>query len=95
MPPSAEVVRVSVPTPDGCRIVLTTQPSGEPIDDVRRRLRKILDEEVLLDVQVECEHGSEIGKVVTGETGSTEWQLDRGDGSCGVDTAVAAVVVSW
>ena len=58
-------------------------------------LRKIIDEEVLLDVQVECEHGSEIGEVVTGETGSTEWQLDRGDGSCGVDTAVAAVVVSW
>ena len=58
-------------------------------------LRKILDEEVLLDVQVECEHGSEIGKVVAGETGSTEWQLDRSDGSSGVHPAVAAVVVSW
>jgi hypothetical protein len=32
---------------------------------------------------------------VAGETGSTKWQLDRGNISGGVHTAVAAVVVSW
>lgn len=61
-------------------------------------LREILDEQVLLNVQVECEHGSELGKVMAGETGSTEWQLNLGDGSSGVHPAVAAVVVvgsSW
>jgi hypothetical protein len=59
---------------------------------------EILDEEILLNVQVECEHGSELGKVMAGETGSTERQLDGSHGNSGVRPVVAAaamVVSEW
>ena len=54
---------------------------------------QVLNEDILLNVEVEREHGSVGGKVVAGKAASFEWKLGWGSKSSGGFVGMAIVVV--